>query len=103
MGYPVSWRRGSAMAGDRLLPSFFIIGAPGGIGALWAVAGATPVPLAAIAEENTPPLCFLNPELDSIPEAGPHVNLPSESKKWSNLIYYWRNFLARGGDRHAYS
>jgi hypothetical protein len=103
MGYPFSWRCGSAMAGERLLPSLFIIGAPGSVGTLWAVAGTPPVPLTAIAEEDIPPPCFINPELDSMPEAGPHINLLSDSKKWSNSIYYEMNFLARGGDRYAYS
>lgn len=81
MGYLFSWRRGSAMAGDRLLPALFIIGAPGSIGTFWTVAGAPPVPLTAIAEEDVSPQSFPNPELDLIPEAGPHINLPRKSRK----------------------
>ena len=35
----------------RLLPTFFVVRAPSGIGAGWIMAGPTPIPFTAIAEE----------------------------------------------------
>ena len=41
------------------------------------MAGAPPVPFAAITEEDILTLCFLKLKFDPIPETRTHVNLPS--------------------------
>jgi hypothetical protein len=54
------------------------------------VAGAPPVPFAAITEEDILTLCFLKLEFDPIPEARTHINLPMVK-----LIYYGGELISK--------
>ena len=59
------WWSGDGLGGReevRLLAPFLVFRAPGSIGSRWVVAGATPVPLAPIAQEYIHSQRFLNPE-----------------------------------------
>ena len=49
-----------------LLSLLLVVRAPGGVGALGAVAGTPPVPLAIVTQEDIHAQIFLNPELDFV-------------------------------------
>ena len=53
-----------------LAPPFLVFRAPGGVGPLRVAAGAAPVPLAAIAQDDVHPQPLLNAELEPVPPAG---------------------------------
>ena len=53
-----------AMTG--LSPPFYILITPGSIGTFWPAAGATPVPLTAVAQEDIFSQCLLDPEANSV-------------------------------------
>ena len=56
-----------------LPPPFFIVRAPGSVGAFWVVAGTAPVPFAAIAQEYVHSQCFLNSKTNLMYPGGLHL------------------------------
>lgn len=57
-----------------MLPSsFFILRAPGSVGAFRVVTGTAPIPFTAIAQEYVHAQCFLNPEANPVFPRGLHL------------------------------
>lgn len=65
------YRRWSGNGNDyraevELLSPLFIVGAPGGVGAVWVVTRPTPIPFTAITQENIHSQRFLNSEANPV-------------------------------------
>jgi len=60
---------------EKLFASLFVIGAPGGVGALRAVAGAAPVPFTTVAENDVHSQGFLYFEFYTMPQRWPGFHI----------------------------